>query len=285
MKQLLLIFIASLFIFSCEQSDFEDFDYTLVWQDEFRSSTIDQNNWSLDIGTGCESGLIGWGNNEAQYYRAENASIIKDEISQENEYLQIESKAEYFSYTNCNGNNSETFYTSAKLHTKEKFDFTFGKIDASIKMNASTGLWHAFWMLPSYADDSYWPKSGEVDIMEQFTDQQGSKALINNLIFEGENGNNGKTVTDSIDISGSFFDDFHLYSLEWDRVSFRWYIDDVLVRTINKSDYSDLAEGWPFNESFHLILNTAVGGNLGGQINFSGNQYMYVDYVRVYQKK
>ncbi len=279
MKQLLLIFIAALFITSCEQTQFTDLEYTLVWQDEFQESSINENNWNFDLGTGCESGLYGWGNNESQYYQKENASIVS------NDYLQIEARDEYFAYEDCNGNSNETFYTSAKVHTKEKFDFTYGRIEASIKMDPTRGLWHAFWMLPSFSN-SYWPKSGEVDIMENYTNSEGVKKLINNLIFELGSFNASVTENDSISILGSYFDEFHTYSIEWDRASFSWFIDGVYLRTVYKKDSEALENSWPFNESFHLILNTAIGGNLGGDvINVNSPQYMLVDYVRVYQKK
>ena len=97
----------------------------------------------------------------------------------------------------------------------------------------------------------------------------------------------GAPIGASYDYSNntSYFDDFHLYALEWDRASIKWYVDDVLVNTITRSSNATLDNNWPFDKEFHLILNSAVGGTLGGTPDFGGQpQYMMVDYVKVYQK-
>jgi beta-glucanase (GH16 family) len=85
-------------------------------------------------------------------------------------------------------------------------------------------------------------------------------------------------------LTTTYFDEFHTYGVEWDRVSINWFIDDQLVHTVYKSENQDLQTTWPFNDPFHLILNTAVGGNLGGTPSFDTTKTMLVDYVRVYQK-
>jgi beta-glucanase (GH16 family) len=134
-------------------------------------------------------------------------------------------------------------------------------------------------MLPSFPTVS-WPYSGELDILElSYRDQ--------NVFYAGTLHHSGAPIGASYDYSNntSYFDDFHLYTLEWDRASIKWYVDDVLVNTITRSSNATLDNNWPFDKEFHLILNSAVGGTLGGTPDFGGQpQYMMVDYVKVYQK-
>lgn len=268
----LLIVLTSLILFSCEQTQYKDLDYVLVWSDEFDQGEIDEQKWNFEIGTGCQYNLYGWGNNELEYYRAENASI-----SDTAEYLLIEAKKEQFQYVDCDGTVGVADYTSARLNTKNKFDFSFGRVEASIKMDVYNGIWHAFWMLPSFPESS-WPLSGEIDIMEQYR-QNNQNKLITTVHF-----GYGMIGAEYDSLTTNYFDDFHTYAVEWDRVSIKWYIDDSLVHTVYKTENQSLETTWPFNDPFHLILNTAVGGNLGGTPTFETTQTMLVDYVRVYQK-
>lgn len=272
MKYLIYIIIPFVF-FSCEQTEYNNPDYRLVFEDNFNEETINENKWNFEIGTGCQYGvnLDGWGNFENQYYTKQNASI-QDTV------LQIEAKQELYSFTHCNGQIQTREYTSARLNTKNKFDFTYGKIEASIKMNLKNGAWHAFWMLPSYPQSS-WPYSGEIDIVELSSKE-------NDVLFAGTIHHSGPLIGNSISYpNDNYFDDFHLYTFEWDRSNLRWYIDDVLFHSVTKSSTAMLDANWPFNSEFHIILNTAVGGTLGGTPQFDGqSQYMWVDYVKVYQK-
>ena len=271
----LIYIIFPLIFWSCEQTGYDNPDYQLVFSDEFRGESIDKSVWNFEIGTGCQYGvnLDGWGNFENQYYLSENASIVN------NEYLQIEAKEDTVYFTHCNGSFQTREYTSARLNTKNKFDFIYGKIEASIKTDLRQGIWHAFWMLPSFPTVS-WPYSGELDILElSYRDQ--------NVFYAGTLHHSGAPIGASYDYSNntSYFDDFHLYTLEWDRASIKWYVDDVLVNTITRSSNATLDNNWPFDKEFHLILNSAVGGTLGGTPDFSGQpQYMIVDYIKVYQK-
>jgi len=263
-----------LFLWSCEQTLYVDPGYTLVFKDDFQGNSIDTTKWTFEEGTGCQYGinLEGWGNFEEQYYQAQNAKIVN------NDYLQIEAKEEVVSFTHCNGSIQERNYTSARLNTKNKFDFTYGKIEASIKMDLSIGAWHAFWMLPSYPQVS-WPVSGEIDIIElSYKDEQ--------IFYSGTLHYSGPYLSNSYEVPAhSFFNDFHLYTLEWDRSSIKWYIDNELFHTVSRTTNTILDNNWPFNKEFHLILNTAVGGALGGEPSFNGQpQYMLVDYIKVYQK-
>ena len=277
MKYFIILGLIFINFISCKQTDFEDLTYEdlhyqLVFSDEFNSSEIDTTKWNFEIGDGCQYGLNGWGNNELQYYKRENTSIV------ENKYLKIESKKEVipFSAENCDGNNQYYEYTSSRINTKNKFDFKYGRVEASIKMDMDFGVWHAFWMLPSYPLVN-WPLSGEIDIMEQYQNTNSSN-LISTVHYDY--GVNDSSVYESV--NPDFSNNFHTYVLEWDKDKIVWFIDDELVHEFSKAQNFD--SDWPFDDLFHIILNTAVGGSLGGSNTFDGNQQMLIDYVRVYQK-
>ena len=266
--KLRLIPIAVFFVcvVSCEQSDPIPTEYVLVWSDEFNGNQLDSNKWEYQLGDGSDYGLWGWGNGEAQYYRAENATV-------ENGRLRIKAiKEDFAGYE----------YTSARLRSLNRGDFKYGRMEASIKMDDAEGLWHAFWMLPSDPNDP-WPISGEIDIME-YVGRQPNEVL--NTLHQANSF--GQQIIQGTSIP--FFNDngFHRYAVEWDANKITWFIDDEETYRVLRTNPT-LSNTWPFDASFHLLLNTAVGGNLGGDnINdseLSIGQYMEVDYVRVYQQR
>ena len=122
----------------------------IIWQDEFDGSELDLSKWNVQLGDGCDIQLCGWGNNESQYYQAENTAVG-------NGTLKIVAKREQV------GNKS---YTSGRINTKGKADFTFGRFEARMKLPIGQGLWPAFWMLSTDEPYGSWPQSGELDIME-----------------------------------------------------------------------------------------------------------------------
>lgn len=226
--------------------------YQLVWADEFDSSAINTNVWNF------ETGGNGWGNHEKEYYQPNNATI-------EDGNLVITAKKETV------GNNG---YTSSRMTTQGKKEFTYGKIEARIKMPVGMGLWPAFWMLGSDVNTTSWPACGETDIMEHIN----ADSVIYGTIHWDNNGHvqdGGNTVSTP--------SDFHVYSVEWDQYSISWFIDDVLYHS--SSTTAVTAE--EFHSSFFILLNLAVGGDWPGQIIDDSQMpaKMYVDYVRVYQKK
>lgn len=226
---------------------------TLVWSDEFDGTAVNTANWGYDIGGG------GWGNNEKEYYQAANATVA-------NGNLVITAKKQ-----RVKGN----AYTSARLKTQGKKEFTYGKIEARIKIPIGQGLWPAFWMLGANINTVPWPACGETDIMEHINtdnifygtmhwDNNGYKSL----------GGNTTTATPA---------DYHVYTIEWDSSAIRWYVDGVkyfensILNSVNGTD--------EFHKPFFILLNLAVGGNWPGQTidNSKLPASMYVDYVRVYQ--
>ncbi len=226
--------------------------YQMVWSDEFDSSAINTNIWNF------ETGGNGWGNNEQEYYQKDNASI-------EDGNLVITARKETV------GSNG---YTSSRMTTQGKKEFKYGKIEARIKMPVGQGLWPAFWMLGSNINTINWPACGETDIMEHIN----ADSIIYGTIHWDNNGHaqNGGNTT-------SFPSGYHVYSVEWDKNTINWFIDSVKYHTsnINTNNTEE------FQQPFFLLLNLAVGGNWPGQTIDDSllPAKMYVDYVRVYQKK
>lgn len=248
--------------------------YELVWSDEFYGNDLALSNWEYMIGDGCSYGICGWGNNELEYYRAENVSVQDGKLI-------IEAKEENFGGKQ---------FTSGRLRTYNKQDFLYGRIDASIKIPTGGGMWPAFWMMPTDSVYGGWAASGEIDIMESCNETD----FIGGTIHYGgqwpDNVHSGGTYSPG---GVDFSQDFHVYSLEWEPDVMRWYVDGILYSTKTSSQwYSDAAPGnprAPFDQDFHILLNAAVGGNYTGCtepgcITATFPQKMIIDWVRVYQK-
>jgi len=244
-------------------------DYQPVWCDEFDVDGLpDSTKWSYDVGGS------GWGNNELQYYT--DADI--DNAFVEDGILTIKAINESFS-----GNQ----YTSARLITKYKGDWQYGKIQVRAKMPSGLGTWPAVWMLPTDWAYGNWPYSGEIDIMEHVgyeptkiygTLHSGAynHSLGTQIGFE-------KTIPDAES-------EFHVYELEWKPAGMEMFIDGVRFAYFGYNDLLNIdienSDAWPFDQRFHLIMNVAVGGNWGGVQGVDSNAFptgMEVDYVRVYQ--
>lgn len=227
---------------------------TLVWSEEFNTDGApDGSKWGYDLGAG------GWGNNEAEYYtnRLDNAVVSGGT-------LKIIAKAESYSGSS---------YTSARLLSKDKFSFKYGKIEARIKLPAGLGTWPAFWMLGNNISTAGWPDCGEIDIMEHRANELNK--IYGTVHYPGHSGSNG--VGSTLTISNATTE-FHIYSLEWGATAIKFYVDGQLFETVANNT------SMPFNQNFFIILNVAMGGNFGGTIDpaFTSGT-MEVDYVRVYQ--
>jgi beta-glucanase (GH16 family) len=238
---------------------------TLVWSDEFDGTSLDLTKWEPQIGDGCAEGICGWGNNELQYYKAENAEV-------NNGILSIIAKKERV---------KSNAYTSARIRTKNLADFSYGRFEARMKLPAGAGLWPAFWMLSTDEPNGGWPMDGEIDIME-FTSAKPDH-IFGTIHYGDPYPNNQFQGNNFYLYDGSLFtDDFHVFAIEWEPGVIRWYVDDILYSVKTKDDVAPY--DWPFdNNRFHFILNTAVGGTLGGEVDDSiFPSSMLVDYVRVY---
>jgi len=239
--------------------------WNLVWSDEFaqaENSKPDPAKWGYDIGGG------GWGNNELQYYtdRTQNARI-------ENGHLVIEARAENF---------GGRAYTSARLLTKNKASWTFGRIEARIRIPRGQGIWPAFWMLGTNIDAVGWPNCGEIDIMENIGSVPSRvHGTVHGPGYSGGGGIGGSYVLPG---GAALADDFHVYAIEWEENRIRWFIDGQQFFTITPANLP-AGRPWVFNAPQFMILNVAVGGNWPGNPDGSTvfPQRMTVDYVRVYE--
>ena len=236
----------------------------LVWQDEFDGNSLNTANWTYDVGNGCPN-LCGWGNNELQYYRAQNGWVSDGTLT-------LEARKETFqSYQ----------YTSAKIQSQNKVSFQYGRVDIRAQLPKGQGIWPALWMLGKNINVVGWPASGEIDIMEMIGGQGRDNQTHGTIHWDndGTKADYGKGYTLP---QGIFADEFHVFTIIWDEQEITWYVDDQKFLTADITP-SALSE---FHQEFWLLFNVAVGGNWPGSPNATTQfpQRMVVDYVRVFQK-
>ena len=244
--------------------------WQLVWSDEFEYTGLpDPAKWGYDVGG------HGWGNKELQFYtkeRKENARV-------KNGHLIIEARREEWEGRQ---------YTSARLISKGKGDWTYGRIEVSAKLPSGSGTWPAIWMLPTGWKYGRWPSSGEIDIMEHVGfDPDIVHASVHTKSYN-HNINTHKTAKTRVPNARS---GFNVYAIEWDAQEIRAYINQQHYFTFKNERLTNPAadfKEWPFDKPFHLLLNIAVGGTWGGQQGVDDRvwpQRMEVDYVRVYVER
>lgn len=173
-------------------------------------------------------------------------------------------------------------YTSARLVSKGKGDWLFGRMEVRAKLPSGKGTWPAIWMLPTERKYGGWPASGEIDIMEHVGYDPG--VIHGTVHTEKYNHTKGTQLEGKITIEDCQ-EQFHTYAIDWRSDYIDFFVDDVHYHRVNRRT-EDNFEGWPFDQSFHLILNIAVGGNWGGKEGIDDGiwpQQMQIDYVRVYQ--
>lgn len=270
--------------------------WTLVWSDEFEGAAIDTSKWSH------EQNCTGGGNNELQCYtnRAENSFVADGKLN-------IVARKETFSGPG-KGDDEEGYsaadksvtrdYTSARLRSKNKGDWKYGRMEINAKMPQGQGVWPAIWMLPTEWKYGGWPMSGELDIFEAVnSNTPGFANDIHGTLHYGRVWPNNVYTGDKYSPPTNIWEQFHTFAVEWEEGEIRWYVDDVHFATQTKNGWythywSGSQEGYkigegdaPFNQLFHMILNVAVGGNWPGNPNAQTSfpQTMEVDYVRVYQ--
>jgi len=293
-------------------------EWQLLWSDEFDGTELDPANWEIQIGDGKAYGLNRWGNAEDQYYtdspdniRVEDGNMV---ISTLGDGVPVGSDPVY-------GNSSATYdFTSARVTTSDRFEFTYGRVEARIKIQTAPGLWQAFWLLGSNSSPyGTWPQKGEIDIMETYS--PGSQ-IVGGAAHFGTSGGLNQYVTKNA--VGDYDDgEYHLYAVEWDAEQIRWYFDGKHFFTLTQKSYWNYYEGptngWmgyvdkngdeiddnlevnkyldyqvatvnaPFDQDQYIIFNTAVNGSLPNSVGASADPSvaylgdMLVDYVRVYQ--
>jgi len=273
----LLAVILMITMIACSQFDKQESTeviidgYELVWADEFNYTGLpDSTKWSYDLGDACDLPAgCGWGNHELQYYtdRLENVRV-KDG------HLTIEVLQEKM---------GKRDYTSARLVTKGKGDWKYGRFEIKAKLPNSLGTWAAIWMLSTDWEYGGWPHSGEIDIMENVA--YDSDTIVGTAHTLDYHHSIGTHKTGRLYVPDSD-EEFHVYSLEWEADQYQLFVDDRLLFTFKKE--ADDFKKWPFDKRFHLILNVAYGGDWGGKMGVDPKLLpakMEVDYVRVYQKE
>jgi beta-glucanase (GH16 family) len=244
--------------------------WTLVWSDEFDAAQLDPEVWFFENGDGSQYGIPGWGNNELQWYLEDSAELRDGK-------LVITAREESVSGKN---------YTSARINTRDRFAFRYGRIEASIRLPAGQGIWPAFWMLPQGDAYGTWAASGEIDIVEAVNlGGTGGNNIFGTIHYGGEWPNNQFSGNEYL-VPADATAEFHTYVLEWDSSvpEMRWYVDGILYSTQNSWSTTSAPYPAPFDENFYILLNVAVGGNFPGPPNSSTvfPVEMEVDYVRIY---
>ena len=229
-------------------------NYVQVWQDEFNlpaGSAPDSSIWVSENGDGSKAAAGGgWGNRERQYYIPTLAKITSAGA------LQIVA-------TTTGANDYNCYYKgpcewiSSKYITKGKLGFKYGRIEARIKGPVGAGTWGAFWMLGADIDERQWPWCGEIDVTELVGKSPNTAYGYLHGLLSGGFGGRGTTV----DMPNGFADDYHTYAVDWLPDSIDWYVDGVLFGSQQKKD-----KDWVFDHEFYLVMNLAMGGNLGGPI-------------------
>lgn len=240
-------------------------EWKVVWADEFEGTEVDTTKWTYDIGN------WGWGNFEPQYYtknRKENARV-------EDGNLIIEARK----------NDMGEEWTSARLTTRGKTSFTYGRIEFRAKVPAEKGNWAAGWTLgDDYVDEKSWPYCGEIDILEsvgyEMDDESGNglaHASVHTKAYYFKIGNQ-KTFTVDVEKMNT---EFHIYAVEWTPEKIIGFVDD---KEYFFYENEGAADGWPFDKPQNIILNLAMGGGWGGAQGMHEtitSQKMIIDYVRV----
>ena len=248
--------------------------WTLTWSDEFDGpvgTLPDAAKWV------AETGGQGWGNQEREYYTARPENAMLDGAG----HLVITARADsrdssyHCWYGPC-------LYTSARLKTQGRFEQTYGRFEARIRIPYGQGIWPAFWMLGSNIESVGWPRCGEIDVMENIGLEP--RVVHGTMHGPGYSGANGIGGADSL-APGLFAANDHVFAVEWEPGEIRWFVDQREYRRVTPANLPAGAT-WVFDHPFFLLLNVAVGGAWPHDPDASTSfpQYMLIDYVRVYRR-
>ncbi len=246
-----------------ENSHSKSKKWKLVWSDEFNYTGLpDSTKWGYEVGGS------GWGNNEWQYYtKADtNNAMVKNGV------LSIIARKE---------KREKKDYTSARLLTKGKADWTYGRIEFRAKLPKGRGTWPAGWTLGSNIKEAGWPLCGEIDVMEHVG--YDPDTIVGSVHTKSYNHVKGTQKSKRLFIKDPYTE-FHTYAIEWTAEKMDFLLDDKVYMTIN-NEHKTSAE-WPFDKPQYILLNLAVGGNWGGKMGVDDSIFpvaMEVDYVRVFQ--
>ncbi len=238
----------------------------VIWHDEFDGplgSLPDPMKWAFDLGGN------GWGNHELEVYTNSAANIQQDGKG----HLIIRATK-----------NAQGGYESARIKTQGHFSFTYGRVEARMKLPQGQGLWPAFWMLGDNIESAGWPQGGEIDIMENI----GREPEIVHGTIHGPGYSGSKGISSSFTFTKAArpSDDFHVYALNWTPGKIEFLVDDKVYKTITPASLPP-GTTWVYDHPFFLLLNLAVGGAWPGNPDLSTDfpQELVVDWVRVYAQE
>ena len=259
------------------------FNNELVWSDEFdQDGPVSQDKWNVET---IPPNNGSWWNGELQFYTDK-----EDNIRVEEGLLKITAKYESFEGKN---------YTSARINTQDKFEFTYGRVEMRAKLPNWEGMWPAFWLLGANIDEIGWPNCGELDILEHGAYVKDSTSndpgLISSAVHYGPQDYSrqttnvpGKIFFDtgqerfirSEKIIEKPFEEYHTYSMQWSPDKIQFFIDEEM-----HLEFPMQSQHAPFDKPFFLLLNLAVGGHwTDGYVASGFTEATYeIDYVRVYQ--
>ncbi len=249
--------------------------WELTFSEEFddpAGTVPDPDIWTYEIGDGSVNGIPGWGNDELQYYTDDPANAATD--GQGNMVLSVlpaDGSLDCY-YGPCE-------YSSARLISKRKAEFAYGRVEARVLVPEGVGIWPAFWSLGTDIDVVNWPQTGEIDFVEFV-------GRLPNEIFgtiHGPGYSGGNAYGDIFDFGEPVYNDYHTFVVEWEPDLIRWYVDGNLYHSATPTDVAP--NEWVFNDPVFLLLNVAIGGNFGGAVDpdIPLPASMAVDYIRIYQ--
>jgi len=231
---------------------------SLLWSEEFadhHGGHLSEDTWNFDIGDGASAGLVGWGNNEREFYTKDAVSINGNLIINA-QRLSLDSGLE------CYYGPAE--WKSGKIHTARKIGFKHGRLEITAKMPSGVGTWPALWLLgANLLDGVAWPHCGEIDILENTGAHPFQvQGTIHGDGYFGENG-----LTKIIQSPEALANDFHTYSINWTPDEIQWLFDEDCYNIIKREEVEAEGKIWPFNQEFYLIMNLAIGGWFAGEVD------------------
>lgn len=273
-------------------------NWTMVWSDEFDGDKIDRSKWGFDVD--CWGG----GNDEHQCYTKSprNAAIEDGKLVITARYERVTGPAlpEHLRRTSATPEAEATRdISSARLSTRGKASWRYGKVEVRAKLPQGQGTWPAIWMLPEKDRYGTWAASGEIDILEAVNlgvpcakcPGGRENTILGTLHFGGKWPNN-KHKGEEVPFPEVLDGGFHTYAIEWGPERITWQVDGktYAVRTADEwSTTGSKVRGAPFDQPFHLILNLAIGGKLAETRGLGGARLdgypkrMEIDWVRVWQ--
>ena len=253
-----------------KSGDWKSGDWELIWADEFDGDILDRSSWTVQV-------MPDPHNEELQYYPDRADDVPGSNVWVEDGLLVIEARREDYEHRR---------YTSARINTKGKREFRYGRFEARIRQPSAVGMWPAFWLLGADIDEVGWPACGEIDILEG---KGRFPRWTSGAIHAGPDPDGNRIVSFSHLLErGNFQDSWHLFAVEWERDEIRWYVDEQHVFTVRKPVGEEPAY-WPFDRGhpFFVILNLAVGGWFDRghpPPDDMAPQRLLVDWVRVYRR-